>query len=134
MTHSGRTRASRRIRPTLLLLALVVALALSACATGSWSVTPTPAPIRAIHAALLKNGHVLLIQGSGNDPDTFAAGTFSSTEWNPVDGTFRSIPTPSDMFCSGHVALPDGNLLVAGGVNAYPDLANDNSAAQAATA
>ena len=63
---------------------------------------------------------MLLIQGSGNDPATFAAGTFSTVEWDPVANTFRSIPTPSDMFCSGHAALPDGNLLVAGGTNAYP--------------
>lgn len=100
----------------------IVAVA-SACGVGSWTVNPTPSPVRAVHAALLKNGNVLLIQGSGNDPNLFAAGTFKTTEWNPVQNTFRSVSTPYDMFCSGHAALPDGSLLVAGGTAAYPDSA-----------
>lgn len=92
----------------------------TACGVGKWSLNPTPAPVRAVHAVLLKNGHVLLIQGSGNDPSLFAAGTFTTTEWDPVANKFQTIATPYDMFCSGHAALPDGNLLVAGGTAAYP--------------
>ncbi len=94
---------------------------LSACGVGSWTTNSTPAPVRAVHAALLPNGHVLLIQGSGNNPDLFAAGTFTTTEWDPVANTFRSIPTPYDMFCAGHAFLPNGQLLVAGGTTGYPD-------------
>src|SRR4051812_22268944 len=112
------TTSMRRGRVAALVAGAVV---LSACGGGKWSVAPTPAPVRAVHAALLKNGHVLLIQGSGNDPNVFAAGTFTTTEWDPVANTFRSIPTPYDMFCAGHAALPDGSLLVAGGTAAYPD-------------
>ena len=100
--------------------AVVAVLALGACA-GKWSVNSAPSPVRAVHAALLPNGHVLLIQGSGNDPDLFAAGTFTSTDWNPVTNTFKTIPTPYDMFCGGHASLPDGTLLVAGGTTGYPD-------------
>jgi Domain of unknown function (DUF1929)./Glyoxal oxidase N-terminus. len=116
LTRSGRrTRAFRWVGVAAI---LVVA---SACGVGKWSLNSTPAPVRAVHAALLKNGHVLLIQGSGADPNLFAAGTFTTTEWDPVANTFRSIPTPYDMFCSGHAALPDGSLLVAGGTAAYPN-------------
>lgn len=113
-TH-GRHRA-----PRILAIAALVVLALSACA-GSWSLNSTPAPVRAVHAALLPNGHVLLIQGSGNDPDIFAAGTFTSTDWDPVANTFTNVSTPYDMFCGGHASLPDGTLLVAGGTTDYPD-------------
>ncbi len=98
-------------------------LAASACGVGTWTVNSKPSPVRAVHAALLNNGHVLLIQGSGNDPNAFAAGTFTTTEWDPAQNTFRTIATPYDMFCSGHAALPDGSLLVAGGTAAYPDVA-----------
>jgi hypothetical protein len=101
-------------------LAVVGLLFLGACA-GNWTVNSTPAPVRAVHAALLPNGHVLLVQGSGNDPDLFAAGTFTTTEWDPVANTFESVDTPYDMFCSGHAFLPDGDLLVAGGTTGYPD-------------
>ncbi len=41
--------------------------------------------------------------------------------------TFRSIPTPYDMFCAGHAALPNGSLLVAGGTSAYPNQAGSLS-------
>ncbi len=107
-------------------LAVVGVLFLGACA-GRWTVNGAPAPVRAVHAALLPNGHVLLVQGSGNDPDLFAAGTFRTTEWDPVANTFESIDTPYDMFCSGHAFLPDGDLLVAGGTTGYPDSLTETS-------
>ncbi len=111
-------RGMRTLRRVALLAAVTTA---SACGVGSWTVNPTPAPVRAVHAALLKNGNVLLIEGSGNDPDLFAAGTFKTTEWNPTTNTFRSVATPYDMFCSGHAALADGSVLVAGGTAGYPN-------------
>ena len=90
------------------------------CAKGRWDVLTYPAAVRAIHSVMLSNGRVLLIAGSGNDPMAFAAGTFRSTVWDPVAGTFTDVPTPDDLFCSGHVQLADGNVLVVGGNAAYP--------------
>jgi hypothetical protein len=92
----------------------------AACTQGAWQVMPFQSPVRAIHTVLMHNGDVLLVAGSGNDPNAFAAGTFTSAVYDPHNGTFRQIPTPSDMFCSGHVQLPDGRILILGGTKAYP--------------
>jgi hypothetical protein len=91
-----------------------------ACTKGAWQVLPFPSQVRAIHAVLLYTGNVLLVAGSGNNPNSFAAGTFTSAVYNPVKGTFQIIPTPDDFFCAGHVQLPNGNVLVLGGTLGYP--------------
>ena len=92
----------------------------TACTKGVWQVMPFGSPVRAIHAVVLKNGNVLLAAGSGNDPEAFAAGTFKSAVYQPRTGTFSNVPTPADLFCSGHVQLADGRVLVMGGNKAYP--------------
>ncbi|GHG52390.1 hypothetical protein GCM10018779_13610 [Streptomyces griseocarneus] len=94
---------------------------------GHWDVVDVPARFRvnAIHAALLRTGKVLLIAGSGNDEKKFRAGTFRSVLWDPVRNTFKTVPTPKDMFCAGHAQLPDGRLLVAGGTARYEKLTGD---------
>ncbi|MET9541761.1 kelch motif-containing protein [Streptomyces sp. NPDC006553] len=88
---------------------------------GSWTEVAVPGQYRinAIHAALLHTGKVLLIAGSGNSQKNFDAGTFETVLWDPVENTFKKIPTPVDFFCSGHTQLPDGRLLVAGGTARY---------------
>jgi Domain of unknown function (DUF1929) len=90
-------------------------------ARGHWDVVDVPERYRlnAVHAALLRTGKVLLIAGSGNDERAFEAGAFRSVLWDPAADTFRSIPTPEDLFCGGHAQLPDGRLLVAGGTARY---------------
>jgi hypothetical protein len=91
----------------------------AACTKGSWTVNSMQSPVRSIHAVLMKNGNVLLIAGSGNDPNAFAAGTFTSAVYNVATGTFTNVATPADMFCSGHVQLSDGRILVMGGNKKY---------------
>jgi hypothetical protein len=77
-------------------------------------------PGRAMHATLLRDGRILLISGSGNDWEgQFLPGTFQTHIWNPTTDTYTNVPTPEDMFCSGHVTLPDGKILVQGGTGAY---------------
>jgi hypothetical protein len=98
----------------------IVCRAGAACNHGAWQVLPFLSPVRAIHAVLLRTGNVLLVAGSGNNPAYFAAGTFRSAVYNPAKGTFQVIPTPNDFFCSGHIQLPDGKVLVLGGNLAYP--------------
>ncbi len=94
---------------------------------GSWETIELPEQYRgqAVHAALLRTGKVLLIAGSGNNAEDFAAGTFRTIVWDPVSGEAKEVPTPEDLFCSGHAYLPNGNLLVAGGTREYEVLADD---------
>jgi hypothetical protein len=94
---------------------------------GQWRVVDVPAEYRVntIHAALLHTGKVLLIAGSGNDAKMFDARTFRSVLWDPADNTFEEVPTPEDLFCSGHAQLPGGRLLVAGGTRRYETLEGD---------
>lgn len=82
---------------------------------GQWQVLPTEVPARAIHSVLMHNGKVLLIAGSGNDEDLFAAGDFRTVVYDPADNSFTDVDTPEDFFCAGHVQLPDGKVLVMGG-------------------
>lgn len=90
------------------------------CADGRWEVLQTENPVRSMHSVVLNNGKVLLIAGSGNDPEKFEAGTFTSAVYDPEAGTYKTIPTPVDMFCSGHVQLSDGRVLVMSGNKGYP--------------
>jgi hypothetical protein len=76
-------------------------------------------PLRAMHATALRDGRVLLIAGSGNNYDDFRAGTFKASVWNPNTGGFTNIAVPEDMFCSGHVTMPDGRILIMGGTVSY---------------
>jgi hypothetical protein len=82
-------------------------------------------PVRAIHAALLPTGKVLLVAGSGNQLDAFEAGEFETSVWDPTSDTFTSVTTPWDAFCAGHAALADGRLLVAGGTTGYDSAGSD---------
>ncbi|ARZ70196.1 Galactose oxidase [Streptomyces albireticuli] len=91
-----------------------------ACAKGSWAVMPFKNPVRSMHSVVLHNGKVLLVAGSGNDPELFKAGTFTSAVYDPKTGGMKTIPTPVDMFCAGHVQLSDGRVLIMSGNKAYP--------------
>jgi len=91
----------------------------SDCA-GSWQVMSYQSPVRSIHSTLMHTGNVLLVAGSGNDGTAFQAGSFKATVWNPTTGTFTDVPTPADLFCTGHVQLPDGRVLLGGGTLNYP--------------
>ncbi|MFD6419075.1 galactose oxidase-like domain-containing protein [Streptomyces sp. NPDC060194] len=90
------------------------------CAKGRWTVLPVKNPVRSMHSVVLHNGKVLMIAGSGNDPELFAAGTFTSAVYDPANGSYKVIPTPKDMFCAGHVQLEDGRVLVMSGNKGYP--------------
>jgi hypothetical protein len=97
-----------------------VAAALPPGTGGRWSfLTPFPSTFTAIHAIVGPSGKVLLVAGSGYNRSNFDAGTFRTYVWMPASGQRREVPTPEDLFCSGHALLPDGRALVGGGTTAY---------------
>lgn len=91
-----------------------------------------------VHMALLHTGSVLAFGGSGNDPKHLA--NFHESELFEPDSIEHEITDDDhqhnhhhnsrvhpisnegiqgDIFCAGHVFLPDGSLLVAGGTHKY---------------
>ncbi|MFJ4788900.1 galactose oxidase-like domain-containing protein [Streptomyces sp. NPDC088794] len=94
---------------------------------GHWQIVDFPEKYRlnTIHAALLRTGKVLLVAGSGNNQDNFDAKKFDTRIWDPVKGTIKKVPTPADLFCTGHTQLANGNLLIAGGTKRYEKLKGD---------
>jgi len=94
---------------------------------GKWEIVQFPKEYRqnTIHAALLRTGKVLLVAGSGNNQDNFDAKRFETRIWDPVKGTIKKVPTPADLFCTGHTQLANGNLLIAGGTKRYEKLKGD---------
>ncbi|WP_317443551.1 kelch motif-containing protein [Streptomyces collinus] len=96
-------------------------------ANGHWDIVEFPPEYRqdTIHAALLHTGKVLLVAGSGNNQDNFDKKKFDTRIWDPVKGTIKKIPTPKDLFCTGHTQLANGNLLIAGGTKRYEKLKGD---------
>ncbi len=91
---------------------------------GLWTKLDIPAKFRVngIHSTLLDNGDVLIMAGSGNNESYFDAGTFKTLLLDPVTMKEQLIPTPWDLFCAGHIELPDGNILLAGGTARYENL------------
>lgn len=88
----------------------------SAATYGQWisggTVTVGGATMVARHAALLRTGNVLLIEG--------ACGLAQSRTWlwNPFTRTMVTpapAPPGNNLYCAGHSFLSDGRLLVAGG-------------------
>jgi len=91
---------------------------------GLWVKLNIPVKFRVngIHSTLLHNGDVLIMAGSGNNQTFFNNGTFKTLLLNPVTMKEQLIHTPWDLFCAGHIELPNGNILVAGGTARYENL------------
>ena len=83
---------------------------------GRWDTLPFDMPLNPVHVALMHTGKVLIISGSGNDPDNK---NFQAAVWDPKSLTIRTFKISWDMFCSGMVILPDGKPFVLGGTLRY---------------
>jgi len=98
-------------------------------------------PINPIHVALLSNGKLLVIAGSGNcgpaqpgcptGPPYGPANGSGALLLDPVSGqTISQFSLAWDMFCNGMVLLPDGRPFIAGGnLQYYPAFTGEPQAA-----
>jgi len=115
--------ASRVLRACVLLSFAVAVFAIStvpgfaqAPIQGQWRTLPNTMPINPVHVALLRNGKVLVVSGSGN----VAGNTnFQAALWDPQTGAITTQPVAWDMFCNGMSVLPDGRPFVMGGTLQY---------------
>jgi titin len=90
---------------------------------GQWQTLVTQAPINPVHMALMHNGKVLVVSGSGNDKTvTF----FQAGVWDPATDTMTTQPLSWDMFCNGMIVLPDGRPFIMGGTINYQPFQGSN--------
>ncbi len=89
---------------------------------GQWRTLSTQMPINPVHVALMHNGQVLIVSGSGNLPsDT----TYLGAIWNPATDTVTTQSVPWDMFCNGMIVLPDGRPFIISGTIQYDPFEGD---------
>src|SRR5690349_16821182 len=113
-----------------ILCVLVPASTAQANIQGRWSTLSNPMPINPVHVALLSNGKVLVVAGSGNCPRS-QSGCPSGAPYGPSNGSGALLLDPVsgqtiaqfslswDMFCNGMVLLQDGRALIDGGTIQY---------------
>jgi hypothetical protein len=90
---------------------------------GQWKTLSTQTPINPVHIALMRNGRVLFVSGSGSNPSTT---NFMAGVWDPATDTITTQSLIYDMFCNGMVTLPDGRQFVLGGTILYhPNFTGD---------
>lgn len=107
---------SRLFAPVCLLLLCLANFAPNALGQGQWQTLANTMPINPVHVALLNNGKVLIVSGSGN---VAGNSSFQAALWDPQSGTITTQPVTWDMFCNGMVVLPDGRPFVMGGTLQY---------------
>ena len=96
---------------------------------GKWSTLSYTMPINPIHVALLYNGKILVVAGSGNCPASQPgcptgspygpANNSGALLLDPTNGNITQFSVSSDMFCNGMVVLQDGRAFINGGTLAY---------------
>jgi galactose oxidase-like protein len=87
-------------------------------APTSWTLLPVSSEVLAVHAALLPNGQILYFSGDETDRELHDRGDYDHSRlFDPTTGLVARCGSPTtDVFCCGHAMLPDGRLLVAGGI------------------
>src|SRR5882724_514578 len=126
--------ASVRLGQTLSALILVLAASAppadaQADVKGQWSTLNYSMTINPIHVALMNNGKILVVTGSGNCPPS-QSGCPSGPPYNgsnhsgavvvdPVGKTVIQLSVAWDMFCNSMTVLPDGRVMVNGGTLLY---------------
>jgi hypothetical protein len=115
--HASNRCSHVRALPLALAIASVCAQGMFAQSSlaallGHWTTLADQVPINPVHVALLHNGKVLIVSGSGNlETNT----NYQAGVWDPQTQVFVTQPIAWDMFCNGMVVLPDGRPLINGG-------------------
>ncbi len=121
---------TRALASSLLFAVLVPGAMAQANVQGQWSTLSNTMPINPVHVALLNNGELLVVAGSGNCPPTYK-GCPSGPPYGPSNGSGALLLNPAtgqtisqlslswDMFCNGMVLLQDGTALIDGGTLHY---------------
>jgi len=102
---------------------------------GRWRTLIQLMPINPVHVALLHNGKVLVVAGSGNcaqgqtvpsgQPACPTGAPYGPSNnsgaglFDPATNSFTPFPLSWDMFCNGMVVLPDGRAFINGGTLRY---------------
>jgi len=90
---------------------------------GQWYTLPYTMPTNPVHAALLRTGKVLIVSGSGNDPNNASPlntnPDYEATVWDPQSGKITAQRIGWDMFCNGMSIMQDGRVLINGGTDSY---------------
>src|SRR5205807_1092098 len=91
-------------------------LAFVPAAQGRWTTLAATMPINPVHMALMNNGKVLVVAGSGN---VLGNQDYQSAVFDLQSNIITKQPVLWDMFCNGMAVLPDGRPLVVGGTAHY---------------
>jgi hypothetical protein len=86
--------------------------------TGEWKTLHVLMPINPVHMALMHDGRVLAVAGSGSTRDS---SSLHAAVYEPLSQNVTTLSLEYDMFCSGMVVLPDGHPFVMGGTMQYAD-------------
>src|SRR5438093_12178370 len=102
MLSENRWTGRRRLATGVFVLVLISLVSLStqllwgqASLLGQWRTLPITMPINPVHMALLHNGKVLIVSGSGN---VATETNFRAAVWDPQAGTITTQPVGWDMF------------------------------------
>jgi hypothetical protein len=120
-----RAQSSNRllVLPCICLISWAVLAFVSATARaqanvqGQWVTLNTQMPINPIHIAMMHNGKVLVVSGSGGTNGSVT--DFEAAVWDPQTDTVTTQPLSYDMFCNGMIVLPDGRPFIIGGTIQY---------------
>jgi len=93
--------------------------------TGQWVTLPYLMSINPIRVDLLRNGKVLIVAGSENDPNKHLQGSSKAGVWDLAAHTITVQQMLWDVFCNGGTFFADGRCMVVGGTVEYDPFYGD---------
>ena len=115
----AKAKAKATFAQCLLLAILLITLAAlapgahaQANVQGTWTTLTSQMQINPVHTALMHNGKILIVSGSGNYP---AQTIFQVGVWDPSNNTMTVGTQSWDQFCNGIAVFPDGRPFIVGG-------------------